>query len=231
MRWGGGWVGSVMASMGSNVELHRIVRERLSEREQRYTTGRRRILDALVAAGGPVTLPELLADQPSLAQSSAYRNLSIMEEAGIVRRLVHGSRARTLRAGGGPDRAPPPSHLRELRADPRHHPQRPPRALARLGVRRCGPRRGLLAAPPRDRHLRQVRRLRRLNSRVDLLVVAGTSTTWRGLSSGGRLGRWTIFCKRRVAWLGEYASSVDDRRVAPDACGVGGPGRLRRTAP
>ena len=81
----------MMAPMGSNVELHRIVRERLSEREQRYTTGRRRILDALVAAAGPVTLPELLADQPSLAQSSAYRNLSIMEEAGIVRRLVHGA--------------------------------------------------------------------------------------------------------------------------------------------
>jgi len=80
----------VMPSMGSNVELHRIVRERLSDREQRYTTGRRRILDALLAADGPVTLPELLAGQPSLAQSSAYRNLSIMEDAGIVRRLVHG---------------------------------------------------------------------------------------------------------------------------------------------
>jgi Fur family transcriptional regulator, ferric uptake regulator len=80
-----------MTSMGSNVELHRIVRERLSDREQRYTTGRRRILDALLAADGPVTLPELLAGQPSLAQSSAYRNLSIMEDAGIVRRLVHGA--------------------------------------------------------------------------------------------------------------------------------------------
>jgi Fur family transcriptional regulator, ferric uptake regulator len=77
--------------MGSNVELHRIVRERLSEREQRFTTVRRQIVDAIDAADGPVTLPELLAKQPSLAQSSAYRNLSIMEEAGIVRRLVHGA--------------------------------------------------------------------------------------------------------------------------------------------
>jgi Fe2+ or Zn2+ uptake regulation protein len=75
--------------MGSNVEVHRIVRERLFGREQRYTTGRRQIVDALVAAAGPVTLPELLAGQPSLAQSTAYRNLSIMEDAGIVRRLVH----------------------------------------------------------------------------------------------------------------------------------------------
>ena len=78
----------MMAPMGSNVELHRIVRERLSEREQRYTTGRRRILDALVAAAGPVTLPELLADQPSLAQSSAYRNLVVLEEAGVAHRVV-----------------------------------------------------------------------------------------------------------------------------------------------
>jgi Fur family transcriptional regulator, ferric uptake regulator len=78
-------------ALGSNVELHRIVRERLSEREQRYTTGRHRIVEALLAADGPVTLPELLARQPSLAQSSAYRNLSIMEESGIVRRLVHGA--------------------------------------------------------------------------------------------------------------------------------------------
>jgi len=80
-----------MTPMGSNVELHRTVRERLSEREQRYTTGRRRIVEALVAADGPVTLPELLTKQPALSQSSAYRNLSIMEEAGIVRRLVHGA--------------------------------------------------------------------------------------------------------------------------------------------
>ncbi len=77
--------------MGSNVELHRIIRERLSAREQRFTTVRRQIVDAIDAADGPVTLPELLAKQPSLAQSSAYRNLSIMEEAGIVRRLVHGA--------------------------------------------------------------------------------------------------------------------------------------------
>ncbi|MGH9134015.1 MAG: Fur family transcriptional regulator [Ilumatobacteraceae bacterium] len=79
------------ASTGSNAELHRIVRDRLSAREQRYTTGRRLIVDALAVAAGPVTLPELLVEQPALAQSSTYRNLSIMEEAGVVRRLVHGA--------------------------------------------------------------------------------------------------------------------------------------------
>jgi Fur family ferric uptake transcriptional regulator len=76
--------------MAPDVELHRTVTGRLAEREQRYTRGRRTIVDSLRAAEGPVTLPELLAQAPSLAQSSTYRNLAILEEAGVVRRLVHG---------------------------------------------------------------------------------------------------------------------------------------------
>jgi Fe2+ or Zn2+ uptake regulation protein len=72
-------------------DLHRIARERLLDRDQRYTSNRRQIVDALSAVDRPVTLPELIEMSPSLAQSSAYRNLSIMEEAGVVRRLVHGA--------------------------------------------------------------------------------------------------------------------------------------------
>ena len=68
-----------------------MARERLVERDQRYTDGRRRLVDALVGAGGPITLPALLTTDPSLSQSSAYRNLALMEEAGVVRRLVHGT--------------------------------------------------------------------------------------------------------------------------------------------
>jgi Fur family ferric uptake transcriptional regulator len=75
----------------SSVELHRIARERLLDRDQRYTENRRDIVETLAAVGRPVTLPELIELSPSLAQSSAYRNLSIMEEAGVVRRLVHGA--------------------------------------------------------------------------------------------------------------------------------------------
>lgn len=70
-------------------EVHRMARERLVERDQRYTDGRRRIVEVLV--GGPITLPALLAADRSLSQSSAYRNLALMEEAGVVRRLVHGT--------------------------------------------------------------------------------------------------------------------------------------------
>lgn len=39
----------------------------------------------------PATLPSLLVHAPSLAQSSGYRNLAVLEEAGVVRRLVHGA--------------------------------------------------------------------------------------------------------------------------------------------
>ncbi len=71
-------------------ELDRVIHERLADHDLRYTAGRRAIVGALVAASGPITLPELLAADPALAQSSTYRNLAVMEEAGVVRRVAHG---------------------------------------------------------------------------------------------------------------------------------------------
>ena len=67
------------------------IRARLDERGLRYTTGRRLVVRGLRHASAPVTLPALLAMVPELAQSSAYRNLALLEEAGVVRRLVHGT--------------------------------------------------------------------------------------------------------------------------------------------
>lgn len=76
--------------MGSTTELDRAVTQQLADHDLRYTSGRRAIVAGLRDAGGPVTLPELLESSADLAQSSAYRNLSLLEEAGIVRRLAHG---------------------------------------------------------------------------------------------------------------------------------------------
>ena len=73
----------------AHAEIHRTVRDRLDENDQRYTAGRRAVVDALASADGPVTLPELIDLAPELAQSSAYRNLAVMEQVGVVRRLVH----------------------------------------------------------------------------------------------------------------------------------------------
>lgn len=72
-----------------HAEIHRTVRDRLDQSDQRYTAGRRALVDALADADGPITLPELIDRAPTLAQSSAYRNLAVMEEVGVVRRLVH----------------------------------------------------------------------------------------------------------------------------------------------
>ena len=42
----------------------------------------------LASAGRPLTIPEILDAQPGLAQSSAYRNLQLLEHAGVVHRIV-----------------------------------------------------------------------------------------------------------------------------------------------
>lgn len=76
--------------MVATSEFDRAVTDRLAQYELRYTPGRQAIVAALRAADGPLTLPELLERAGDLPQSSAYRNLAAMEEAGVVRRLVHG---------------------------------------------------------------------------------------------------------------------------------------------
>lgn len=69
-------------------DVHRAVGARLAECSQQYTANRRAVVDGLLATG-PISLPDLLAADPSLAQSSAYRSLAVLEEAGVVRRLAH----------------------------------------------------------------------------------------------------------------------------------------------
>ena len=65
-----------------------VVTDRLRLVDQRYTSGRRRLVAALMDAPRPVTIPELIEDQPGLRQSSAYRNLHVLEQVGVVHRIV-----------------------------------------------------------------------------------------------------------------------------------------------
>src|SRR4051812_29663211 len=69
-------------------DLHAIASARLRADGQRYSTGRRALIDALHASDRPLSIPELLGSTPDLAQSSAYRNLAVLERAGVVRRIV-----------------------------------------------------------------------------------------------------------------------------------------------
>ena len=63
--------------------------------DHRYTTGRWRVVSALHGSDGPVTILDILQLEASLAQSSVYRNLAILEEVGAVTRIVtHDDHAR-----------------------------------------------------------------------------------------------------------------------------------------
>jgi len=56
--------------------------------DQRYTTGRRRLVAALQEGDGPLTINQIAATDETLPQSSIYRNLTILEDAGVVTRIV-----------------------------------------------------------------------------------------------------------------------------------------------
>jgi len=61
---------------------------RLGAYGQRLTANREAIVETLARASRPQTIPEILDERPGLAQSSVYRNLVILEEAGIVHRVL-----------------------------------------------------------------------------------------------------------------------------------------------
>ena len=64
------------------------VATRLAGVGQRLTGTRRAIVEALAKAEKPLSIPEILDADTSLAQSSVYRNLSVLENAGAVTRVV-----------------------------------------------------------------------------------------------------------------------------------------------
>jgi Fur family transcriptional regulator, ferric uptake regulator len=83
-----GVTGSAATSPALEVELHDLVEDRLRRAEQRYTTGRRSIINMLVAAGHPVSIGDIAERLPDLPRSSAYRHLLDLQTAGVVRRVA-----------------------------------------------------------------------------------------------------------------------------------------------
>lgn len=71
-------------------ELRDAARMRLRHVGQRLTTNREALVETLASAPRPLTIPEILARRRGLAQSSVYRNLVVLEEAGIVHRVIGG---------------------------------------------------------------------------------------------------------------------------------------------
>lgn len=69
-------------------ELHGAVAARLRPTGQRHTASRRALVDALATADGPLALAEVQARCDDLPQSSAYRNLALLERVGVVHRIA-----------------------------------------------------------------------------------------------------------------------------------------------
>jgi Fur family ferric uptake transcriptional regulator len=69
------------------VELHTIARRRMDEAGHLYTRGRHLVMDVLARLGAPATIPTILESEPSLKQSSLYRNLTVLQESGLVTRV------------------------------------------------------------------------------------------------------------------------------------------------
>lgn len=69
-------------------DLHEVAEARLRQVDQRYTAGRRAIIDLLSSAGHPVNIGDIASRLPELPRSSAYRHLVDLESAGLVRRVA-----------------------------------------------------------------------------------------------------------------------------------------------
>lgn len=68
--------------------VHEQAALRLGGFDQRYTPVRRALVTTLAAAGRPLSIPEIIEANQALPQSSAYRNVTALIEAGVVRRVT-----------------------------------------------------------------------------------------------------------------------------------------------
>jgi len=71
-----------------SADVHDTIREQLRRTRQRYTLGRQQLVDVLLDLDRPVTIPELVGGGARQSPSSLYRNLAILEQCGVVRRLA-----------------------------------------------------------------------------------------------------------------------------------------------
>jgi Fur family ferric uptake transcriptional regulator len=71
---------------GGGDPVHEAAASRLASLDQRYTARRRALVDLLRAAGRPLTVSEIVAEGAPV--SSAYRNVTVLCDAGVARRLV-----------------------------------------------------------------------------------------------------------------------------------------------
>lgn len=75
--------------MTTNVaDAHELIGRRLREADQKYTKGRRELVELLIGFGRPATMPELIELRPKLTMSSMYRNMTDLEAIGAVQKVI-----------------------------------------------------------------------------------------------------------------------------------------------
>ena len=67
---------------------HDLAAARLRAADQRYTRSRQALIEVLVVADAPLTVDEIVGRDDALALSTAYRNLVVFEDCGVVHRIV-----------------------------------------------------------------------------------------------------------------------------------------------
>tara|TARA_A100001234_G_scaffold93161_1_gene82118 strand:- start:332 stop:781 length:450 start_codon:yes stop_codon:yes gene_type:complete len=72
----------------NRMDIDQLATSQLSAINQRYTTNRRKLIGILLEATKPITINQILESNSDLAQSSVYRNLAVLEQAGLVVRII-----------------------------------------------------------------------------------------------------------------------------------------------
>ena len=68
--------------------VHEAAGARLAALDHRYTRGRHALIDVLLLSEAPLTIAEILERDSTLALSTTYRNLAVLEAAGLVHRIA-----------------------------------------------------------------------------------------------------------------------------------------------
>lgn len=69
-------------------DLHNKVALRMASGGQRYTTGRRELIEVLAGSDEPLDMTAIVRSTPDLPQSSAYRSLAVFTSLGITQRIA-----------------------------------------------------------------------------------------------------------------------------------------------
>lgn len=75
-----------MAAQVSQLDVHDEVKRRLADQDVRYTGGRQAVIKALQRVNGPQSAADLHKRIKSVPLSSLYRSLTVLDEAGVLRK-------------------------------------------------------------------------------------------------------------------------------------------------